>query len=83
MSTHFCPGLAWSVAPAAWRVDGDAPRLVAGEQVRRRPSSRLILAIDAGQRLSVGVVDDEASPRPSLVVESVRAQALPRLLMRH
>ena len=46
-------------------VGGDAPRLVAGEQVRRRATSRLLLEIDVGQRLTVGVADDEAPPIPA------------------
>jgi hypothetical protein len=41
-------------------VGGDAPRFVAGEQFRRRPSSRLLLEIDVGKRPTVGVADDEA-----------------------
>ena len=36
----------------------DAPRLVAGEEVRRRAPSRLLLEIDVGERLAVGVPDD-------------------------
>ena len=36
-------------------VGGDAPGLVAGEEVRRRPPSRLLLEIDVGERLPVGV----------------------------
>ena len=34
--------------------------LVAGEEVRRRSPSRLLLEIDVGERLTVGVADDEA-----------------------
>ena len=41
-------------------VGGDAPGLVAGEQLGRRAPSRLILEIDIGQRLTAGVADDEA-----------------------
>ena len=42
-------------------VRGDAPGLVAGEQLGRRTSSRLLLLeIEVGQRLPVGVADDEA-----------------------
>jgi len=41
-------------------VHGDAPRLVAGEQVRCRAPPRLLLEIDIGERLPVGVADDEA-----------------------
>jgi hypothetical protein len=41
-------------------VGGDAPRLVAGEQLGRRPSSRLILEMDVSERLPVGVAYDEA-----------------------
>jgi hypothetical protein len=36
------------------------PCFVAGEEVRRRPPSRLLLAIDVSERLPVGVADDEA-----------------------
>jgi hypothetical protein len=36
------------------------PRLIFGEQFRRRPPSRLILVIDIGERLSVVVADDKA-----------------------
>jgi hypothetical protein len=49
-----------ATALAAWRIGGDAPRLVAGEQLARRPSSRFVLAIDEGQRLLGGVAHDEA-----------------------
>ena len=41
-------------------VGGDAPGLVAGEQIGRRAPSRLVLEIDVGERLPVGVADDEA-----------------------
>jgi hypothetical protein len=41
-------------------VRGDAPGLVAGEQLGRRPPCRLLLEIDVGERLPVGVADDEA-----------------------
>jgi hypothetical protein len=41
-------------------VGGDAPGLVAGEEVRRRATPRLLLEIDVGERLPVGVADDEA-----------------------
>jgi hypothetical protein len=41
-------------------VGGDAPGLVAGEQVRRRATSPLILEVDVGECLPVGVADDEA-----------------------
>jgi hypothetical protein len=36
-------------------VGGDAAGLVAGEQVRRRAPSRLVLEIDVGERLAVSV----------------------------
>jgi hypothetical protein len=36
-------------------VGGDATRLVAGEEVRRRETSRLVLEINVGERLTVGV----------------------------
>jgi hypothetical protein len=38
------------------------PRLVAGEQMSRRATARLVLEIDAGERLPVGVANDEAPP---------------------
>jgi hypothetical protein len=41
----------------------DPPGLVAGEQMRRRPPSRLLLAIDVSERLPVGVADNEAGVR--------------------
>jgi hypothetical protein len=41
-------------------VGGNAPGLVAGEEMRRRPPSRLLLAIDVSERLPVGVADDKA-----------------------
>ncbi len=41
-------------------VGGDAPGLVAGEQLGRRPPAPLVLAVDVGQRLPVAVADDEA-----------------------
>ena len=41
-------------------VGGDPSGLVAGEEMRRRPSSRLLLEIHVGERLTVGVADDEA-----------------------
>jgi hypothetical protein len=41
-------------------IGGDAPGLVAGEQVRRRATAGLLLEIDVGERLTAGVADDEA-----------------------
>jgi len=41
-------------------VCGDAPRLVAGEQLGRRAASRLILEVNVGERLAAVVADDEA-----------------------
>ena len=41
----------------------DAPRLVAGEELRRRAAVRLLLAIDVSERLPVGVADDEAGEK--------------------
>jgi hypothetical protein len=41
-------------------VGGDAAGLVAGEQVRDRAPSRFLLEIDIGERMAVGVMDDEA-----------------------
>ena len=40
-------------------VGGDAPRFVAGEEVRRRTSSRLPLEIDVSERLPISIADDE------------------------
>jgi hypothetical protein len=34
--------------------------LVAGEEMRRRASSELVFEIDVGERLPVGIADDEA-----------------------
>ena len=47
-------------------VGGDAPGLIAGEEVRRRAPSRLPLEIDVGEGLPVGVADDEAGVLQSL-----------------
>ena len=44
-------------------VGPDPPRLVAGEQLGRRTSFRLLLEIEVGERLPVGVADDEAGVR--------------------
>jgi len=48
---------------AAWGklgdVYGDAPRLVASEEMRRRAPPRLLLKVGVGERLPVGVADDE------------------------
>ena len=41
-------------------VGGDASCFIAGEQLARRPSPWLVLAIDEGERLLVGVAHDEA-----------------------
>jgi hypothetical protein len=38
---------------------GDAPRLVTGEQLARGTATGLVLAIDEGQSLPVGVAHDE------------------------
>jgi hypothetical protein len=38
-------------------VGGDAPRLVTGKQLARGAATGLILAIDEGQRLPVGVAE--------------------------
>jgi hypothetical protein len=40
-------------------IGGDAARLVAGQQLGGRPSPRLILEIDIGQRVAVVILDDE------------------------
>ena len=47
--------------PQLGDVGGDAPGLVAGEEVCRRATAGLLLEIDVGERLPVGVADDEAS----------------------
>ena len=44
-------------------VHGDAPRFIAGEQLRGRAPTGLLLEIDVGERLPVGVADDEAGVR--------------------
>jgi hypothetical protein len=36
------------------------PGLVAGEEVRRRATAGLVLEVDVGERLPVGIADDEA-----------------------
>ena len=41
-------------------VGGDAPGLVAGQQTGSRSPPLLLLEIDVGERLPVGVADDEA-----------------------
>ena len=41
-------------------VHGDAPGLVAGEQLGRRSPPEFILAIDVGERLTISIADDEA-----------------------
>jgi hypothetical protein len=41
----------------------DAPRLVAGEEVRRRAPSRLLLEVDVGERLPAACFHDEAGVR--------------------
>ena len=38
-------------------VGGDPPHLVAGEELGRRSPTGLLLAIDVGERLPVGVAD--------------------------
>ena len=59
MSNGFREYLRCAAAPADWRCWGDAPDLVARKQVRRRPASRLLLALDVGERLPIGVADNE------------------------
>ena len=49
-----------STTPAVGYVGGDAPGLVAGEGLGRCKPSRLLPLIDVGERLPVGVADDEA-----------------------
>ena len=41
-------------------VHGDAPRFIAGEQLRRRAPTGLLLEIDVGERLPVVIADDVA-----------------------
>ena len=43
-------------------VGGNASGLVAGEELRRRAATRLILEIDVGERLPISVKDDKAPP---------------------
>ena len=49
-------------APALGDVGGDAPGLVAGEEVRRRAMLQLPLEIDVSERLPISIADDEAPP---------------------
>jgi hypothetical protein len=51
------------MSPAASRGSLDPPRLVLGEQLGRRSAPRLLLKIDVGKSLPVGVADDVASVR--------------------
>ena len=39
---------------------GNPPGLVVSEQLGRRSTTRLVLEIDVGERLPIGVADDEA-----------------------
>jgi transposase len=49
---------------AVWRFfRGDPPCLVAGEEVRRRAASRLLLEIDVGQRVPGLILHDQAGVR--------------------
>ena len=41
-------------------VGGDAARLVAGQQLGRRTSARLLLEVDIGERVAAVILDDEA-----------------------
>ena len=54
------PSLRRSSSGTLADVDGDAPGLVAGEQLGRRSPPEFILAIDVGERLPISVADDEA-----------------------
>ena len=65
-------------------VGGDAPSLVASEEVRRRTTVWLPLEIDVSERLPVGVADDEAGvgrfDGPRVAVRGLwLAQQLPQL----
>jgi hypothetical protein len=57
--------LAWQLRQLG-DVGGDAPDLVTGEQLARGPSARFVLAIDEGQRLTVGDAHDEAAVASAL-----------------
>ena len=46
-------------------VGGDAPGLVAGEQLGRRASFRITLEVYVGERLPVGVADNESTADPA------------------
>ena len=50
--------------PATWRFQHDGLRFVSAQQVGRSTSPRLILEVDIGERLSVGVANTEAPPFP-------------------
>jgi hypothetical protein len=58
-SSFWCPTAAQQLQQLG-DVGGDAPGLVAGEQVRRRSPSRLLREIDVGECLAVVVTDDES-----------------------
>ena len=52
-----------AATPAAWgEVRRHPPGLVAGQLLGRRSPTRLVLEIDVGERLPVGVPDDKAPP---------------------
>ena len=55
-------------------VGGDAPSVVTGEQLSSRTTTEVILAIDEGERLLVGVAHDEA--RAGLLDAAVRSSVL-------
>ena len=59
MSNGFREYLRRAAAPAAWRCWRRRAGLVAGEQVRRRSASRLVLATDIGESAPIGVADNE------------------------
>jgi Circularly permutated YpsA SLOG family len=63
MTHRQLQGFRRSLAQKPWQphdVGGDAPGFVAGEQMSRRATARLLLEIDVGQRLPVAVVDGGA-----------------------
>ena len=59
MSNGFREYLRRAAAPAAWRCWRRCAGPCRGEQVRRRSASRLLLALDVGERLPIGVADNE------------------------
>jgi hypothetical protein len=55
----------------------DPPRLVAGEEVRRRATTRLLFEIGVDERLPVGVADDEVTAAPYQVCPQISGRVVP------